>query len=269
VSWVDEPATYDDDPADQGARPSSSLSARKGEQWGHPPSSARECGRTALLRDHQDGSDIAARLFCKTKRCPDCGPRRRARLIDYWTAETAGVPLVRAVIARGVWATMRKRLDRARAAYLKVPAPGGCYVVLASGGIGEPVSDNAAAVVDAFASEALDLARVSHSRSRTFQDAAEPTTVRTAGVGQGDREPEPARYELRGMAMVPLGHVIAAAADLGYYQGRIPDRELPPDWAEAHRLALPEPGTADYKRFGMRIGLHWPDRSRHSRARAA
>jgi hypothetical protein len=42
---------------------------------------SQPCGRVALLRNRATPTQgVIARLFCKSRRCPDCGPRRAERL---------------------------------------------------------------------------------------------------------------------------------------------------------------------------------------------
>jgi hypothetical protein len=273
---------------DQQVCPNSSMPAQQVEKVGHnrrspavqPQAKAEEstpagiqCGRVALLRERRTGQGVAARLYCKRKACPDCGPRRRQRLTDHYTAAIGDTPVVGVVIARSAWSTTAKRLTRSKASYLRIPAPRARYVVFATAGPGDPVADVAAALASAFAAMPSDTARVSSSRcwAERTADVAAGVAVPGGGgggAGGGGEAEDQGGYELLGMAKVSLAHVIAAARDLGIYQGPIPDTELPADWAEAHRLELPGDQLA-YKRFIRRIGLHWPDRHGHSKARAA
>ena len=153
---------------------------------------------------------------------------------------------------------MAKRLRRHGASFLRIPAPNSCYVVLATAGEGEPVTDLPGTLATAFEEVPLadargrpDLARV--SSSRCWSQAA------VGQVGGGDGE---GGYELLGFARKPLRQVVQMAKNLGLYAGPVADRELAPNWAEAHLLHLPPGDTLAWRRFKRWIGLHQPDRFR-------
>src|SRR4029453_3514586 len=95
--------------------------------------------------------------------------------------------MVRQVVDRSVWPTMAKRLRRHGASFLRIPAPDGCYVVLATAGDGEPVTDLSGTLATAFEQVPLadargrpDLARVSSSRcwSRATDKAGDRKSTR-------------------------------------------------------------------------------------------
>jgi hypothetical protein len=233
---------------------------------GHTPR-AVDCGRVAVLRSRrQPAVLVTARLFCKRKVCPGCGPYHRRRLASHYTDVIGDTPMVRQVVDRSVWPTMAQRLRRHGASFLRIPAPDGCYVVLATADDGDPVTDLAGTLATAFEQVPLvddrgrpDLARV--SSSRCWSQAA-VGQVGSGGDGEGG-------YELLGFARKPLRQVVQAAKNLGLYAGPVADRELAPDWAEAHLLHLPPGDTLAWRRFSRWIGLHHPDRHRQPRVRAA
>jgi hypothetical protein len=229
------------------------------ELFGHKPRSTLKCGRVALLRNRTSGATVAARLYCNRKACPECGPRRRAQLVAHYTAAIGATPVVRLEVARDAWPTLAKRIGRAKGRYLRVPAPGGRYVVFASGVTGDPVFHLEHTLAAAFETMPSDLARVSSSRCWSAAGVSSET-------GFGEQE---AGWELLGLATVSLDQVVEVAKAQGCYVGPVDPRDLPSEWGEAHVLDLPEVGTLAYRRFAMRIGLHWPDRSRGGLGRAA
>lgn len=241
----------------QGRRPNSSKRSTRVdppiEEQGQSRRSDVQCGRVALLRNRANGSCVATRLFCKRKACPECGPRRRGRLASHYREVIGTTPVVRLEITRRAWATTSKRLARSKASYVRIPAPDDRYIVVATAGPGEPITDLAATLASAFEQMPSDEARVSSSRAWALEPAA------TGATGAGDGE---GGWELLGFTTVTLDDVVQVARDLGLYVGQVADRELAPDWAEAHLLRLPEEGTLDYRRFAKRIGLHWPSRGR-------
>jgi hypothetical protein len=258
-------ATTDDETApDLRDCPAISIEGSAIELDGQPPR-AVDCGRVAVLRSRrQPAVMVTARLFCKRKVCPGCGPYHRRRLASHYTEAIGDTPMVRQVVDRSVWPTMARRLRRHGASFLRVPAPDGCYGVLATAGDGEPVTDLAGALATAFEQVPLvdnrgrpDLARVSSSRCWSQADKAG-----SGGDGEG-------RYELLGFARKPLRQVILVAKNLGLYAGPVADRELAPDWAEAHLLHLPPGDTLAWRRFTRWIGLHHPDCYRQQSVRAA
>jgi hypothetical protein len=238
---------------------SRTASAKGIEKLGHKPRSTVRCGRVALLRNRAGGATVAARLYCGRKACPDCGPRRRAQLVAHYTATIGATKVVRLEVTRDAWPTLAKRLTRAKGSYLRIPAPDGHYVVFASGMPGDPVVDLHQGLAVAFEAMPSDLARVSSSRCWS---AAGGAAAPAAGDGEGG-------WELLGLAAVSLDQVVEVAKAQGLYVGPVDQRDLPSDWGDAHVLDLPEVGSLAYRMFAMRIGLHWPDRSRGGLGRAA
>jgi hypothetical protein len=267
VSLLVDPPDYATTDDDLQACPDISREGSPIEIEGQTPRTVA-CGKVAVLRSRrQPDVVVAARLFCKRKACPDCGPRRRRRLASHPTAAIGDTPVVRREIDRAVWPTTAKRLRRLGASFLRIPAPDGCYVVLATAGDGDPVTDLASTLATAFEQMPLadrrgrpDTARVSSSRCWSVQPAAQ------AAGGGGDRE---GGYELLGFARRPLAQVVRIAKQNGWYGGEVADRELAADWAEAVLLRLPAGDTLAWRRFKRWIGLHQPDRYRRREARAA
>jgi hypothetical protein len=272
VSWpfTDPPdyATTDDETApDLRECPDSSIEGSAIELDGQPPRAA-DCGRVAVLRSRRDPAVmVAARLFCRRRVCPFCGPYRRRRLASHYTAVIGDTPMVRRVVDRQAWATTAKRLRRLGASFLRIPAPDGRYVVLATAGDGDPVTDLAATLATAFEQAPLvdargrpDLARVSSSRCWSLTSAK----AGSGSGGDGD-----GGYELLGFARKPLAQVTRIARQNGWYAGPVADDELAADWAEAILLYLPAGDTLAWRRFKRWIGLHQPDRYRRREARAA
>jgi Bifunctional DNA primase/polymerase, N-terminal/CHC2 zinc finger len=200
------------------------------------------CGRSMLLRRRDDpGAGLLMRLFCKRKACPGCGPRLRAKYAAHFTAATAGRTLYRVPVARGSWATMAKRLRRAAADYVRVPAPDGRYTVFATVGPGELVAEPAAALAEAFNFMPSDLARVSSTRAWRI------SSPETAGA-----------WELVGLVKVGTDRAAAVARHLGILRGPVAAGMLPPAVAEAWALTLPADDGPEFERFARLVGLHDP-----------
>jgi hypothetical protein len=260
-------ATTDDETApDLSDCPDISIEGSAIELDGQMPR-AVDCGRVAVLRSRRDPTvGVNARLFCKRKVCPGCGPYHRRRLARHYTDAIGDTRVIRQVADRSVWPTMAKRLRRHGASFLRIPAPDGCYVVLATAGDGEPVTDPTGTLTAAFEEVPLvdgrgrpDLARVSSSRCWS-QAVAGPAG--SGGDGDGG-------YELIGFARKTLPQVVKVAKSVGLYAGPVADRGLAPDWAEAHLLHVPPGDTLAWRRFSRCVGLHHPDRHRQQRVRAA
>jgi hypothetical protein len=139
MSWpfTDSPdyATTDDETGpDLRECPDGSLEGSAKELEGQTPR-AVDCGRVAVLRSRRDPAVVVtARLFCKRKVCPGCGPYQRRRLAAHYIEAIGSTPVVRQIVDRSVWPTMAKRLRRHGASFLRIPASDGRYVVLATAG---------------------------------------------------------------------------------------------------------------------------------------
>jgi hypothetical protein len=236
------------------------------------------CGITALVRPRANpDAVIAVRLPCRRKACPYCGPRRRLQLARSYLELLDGTPLVRLVIARGAWQACARRLKRAGAEYLRIPAPGDRYVVLASAGLGEPVTDLAGCLADTFGQMPSDTARVSSTRgwSLTGEAAAAAGGSPGAHVASGQTSQDdqgasvPAGFELLGLASIPLDQLVRVARHQGIYAGQVEARTLPAEWAEAHLLRVATTSRA-WRKFTLSIGLQQPSHIRRRiRPRAA
>lgn len=222
------------------------------ERERHTRRSTGGCGKVAVLEDTRDpGTVAAARLPCRRKTCPDCGPRERAAIIRHYSAMMGDTPVVRRVMAAGTWRSVAAKLRRAGAQHLRIPAPGGKVVVYSTAGPGE-VCNGVPHFLAADIAAAPAGGRITSSREWARQPVA----------GRGD-----GRWKLLGMARVPLAKVVQAARDLDLYVGELQDRALPAGWAEAHLLRRGD--DLAWRRFRRWAGLHWPERRRRGQARAA
>ncbi len=265
MSLVDEIMAGVETRLHQGERPNSSSSgatrALPLEKVGHNRRPEVQCGRVGIIRNRASGVTVGARLVCGRKACPECGPLRRRRLAEHYTTAIGDTAVVRFEVARAAWPTTAKRLTRAKASYLRIPAPGGRFAVFTTTGPGEQVVHLDQELAAAFERMPSDLARVSSSRCWSA------TATAPSGTGtQGEGEPG---WELLGLAGVTLGEVVEAAQEQGLYVGPVESRELLPAWGEAHLLRLPDRDSAEYRRFAKRIKLHWPTRRRAEEVLAA
>jgi hypothetical protein len=199
--------------ADQRQRGSFSTTVHtEVEKFTHRP----PCGRVALLADlEHPGEGVAARLWCKRKMCPDCGPRRRRQLAEHYTAAIGTTPVVRWTVARSAWKTTAGRLQRAKADYVRIPGPAGMFVVYATSGPGQPVANPRRLLARDFDLMPSDRAHATSSRAWAMT-SAKPAAGGKASGGKAEATP---RWELLGHARVTLPQVIAAAKDLGLYRG--------------------------------------------------
>jgi hypothetical protein len=276
--------------SDQGDCPDSAMAAEPIALSGHNPRS-RACGRVALLRNRATPDRGAfARLFCKSRQCPDCGPRRGQRLYvqfsdllgGWW--DTHPDPVLYATqIAPKAWASLARKLRRAEAAYVRIPVTDGDDLVLVAGegGIGRAIRtrEQLEAVLETALtwtpSSVFDKRRPSH---RGFQpEQAEQTTEKPqvkAGVGVDKSTGEPSGWELLGFAGrgITLDMAVRAAQQLDLQPQPIGPRELAHDWAEAYTLRLPPEGTPELEVLCRKLRLRAPgqaeDVTRRSRLAA-
>jgi hypothetical protein len=206
------------------------------------------CGRVAVLEDsRQPGSLAAARLPCKRKTCPVCGPIWRQAVVGHYLAVIADTPVVRRVVDPRAWRTMAARLRRAGAQHVRLEMPDGTLVIYSTVGGGRPVSDLAGALV-------ADVAVAAGRITASSEWARQPVSQRG-----------PSRWRMVGLASVPLARVVQVARDLNMYVAEVPAHQLPADWAEAHLLRRTDDDLA-WRRFRRWVGLHWPERRPASRA---
>jgi hypothetical protein len=221
------------------------------EREAHKARSTAGCGRVALLEDSRNpGAYAAARLRCKRKRCPDCGPLGHRARIGHYLAMMDGYPMRRRRIDPAARRATLAKLRRAGHRWVPIPAPDGALVLYATGGPGELVTDPAATLT-------ADVLASPPGRSiipcRAW--ARQPIAQRGSS-----------RWKLDGMAKIPMAQLVKAALDAGIYRHQLATEALPPEWAEAHLLQRPDDELA-WRRFRRRIGLHWPER--HHRRRSA
>jgi hypothetical protein len=261
---------------DQGVCPRSAMPTTLPiEEDGHNRRSAG-CGRVALLRNRATPDrGVIARLFCKSRQCPDCGPRRADRLLTtylellggWW--DTQPDPVLYAVeIAPKAWASLARKLRRAEAAYARIPLTDGDDLVLVAGegGIGRAIrtrEELERTLQEAFAWSSAwvpDRRRPSHSgfEDEPVSDATPPDAGGTAEQGKPKltvASETPAGWELIGFAGVTLDVALHAADALKLEPAPMPDRKLAAAWAEAYELALPGEGTPTYRALIQRLRL--------------
>jgi hypothetical protein len=237
---------------DEQERPSSTYSPQSSRGKHGQDRSQVACGRVMLLADlRHPGRMLTVRQACDRKACPACGPRLRRELAEHYTAKIGHQPVTARTIQRAAWPTLAKRLQRASADYVRIPQPGRTYLVLATIGPGEPVTDPAATLHAAFQAMPNDRAHVTSARAWALR--------RKTQHGEDASTP---RWELIGNAAVPYPQVIKAALDLGLHRRALRDDELQAGWAQADLLHQPERASPAWRAFSERIGLHWPGRAR-------
>jgi hypothetical protein len=266
--------------ADQRECPHSSTDTGPIELSGHNPRSEPSrgqagCGLVSLFRRRDDpGAGAIVRLFCKRRRCPDCGPRRCARLkarylelLRGYLHDNPAQALVWFVVAPGAWATLARRLRRHHAPYLRIPAAAGDLVITIAGvpldrADIHQVPDVAHLLEQAFTwdeASGFDTRRPS-DRGWEAGPSGPPTEVKAAGSGAtpGPSGPERAGWELIGFIGHPYFTAIEFADQLDLTPAPIPERELADDWAEAHTIRLPGEGTATWNRVMYRLAVRPP-----------
>jgi hypothetical protein len=279
--------------SDQGDCPDSAMEHTPIALSGHNPRS-RACGRVALLRNRATPDRGAfARLFCKSRQCPDCGPRRGQRLYvqfsdllgGWWDTQPDPV-LYATQIAPKSWASLARKLRRAEAAYVRIPVTDGDDLVLVAGegGIGRAIRTREQ--LEAVLSTALtwtpssvfDKRRPSHRGFQPASENSEPAEkkpqVTAATGGAASQNSEPTGWELLGFAGrgITLDMAVRAATQLDLQPQPLGPRELAPDWAEAYTLRLPPEGTPELEVLCRKLRLRAPgqadDVTRRSRLAA-
>jgi hypothetical protein len=213
---------------DQRPRPDRSLQDRQPQYGlGQEPTSGR-CGITAVLR--RGGQRRLSWLPCGSLWCASCGPRLRAQRVDYYAEVIGDTPLTSVTIDRGAWSTLRRRLGRAGADYLRFDAPGGAFQVFHSGP-GPAVDDVRGTLAAAF-DKLPPGGRVSSSRAWALARMDQP----------------PSGWTLEGVSTMPVEDVVEVAREFGMYAGagQLRNCDDPLRW------------TA----FVLRIGMHLPDHAR-------
>jgi hypothetical protein len=274
--------------ADQGMCPHNSTDTGPIELSGHnrrsagiqPSRGQAGCGLVSLLRRREDpGAGAIVRLFCKRKRCPDCGPRRCARLkakylelLGSWLDANPGCALNTYEIAPAAWASLGRNLRRRDAAYVRIPLTSGADLVVTAeppGADRPSIADRAdlERVLDAAftwtLSSGFDTRRCSH-RGFEAEASAAHDNVTSSGekpqvkAGAGATGTEPTGWELLGFIGHPYFAAISLADQLDLDPAPVPERELADDWAEAHTIRLPGEGTATWRRMLHRLQVRPP-----------
>jgi hypothetical protein len=260
---------------------------------GHNPRS-RACGRVALLRNKAAADRGAvARLFCKSRQCPDCGPRRAQRLqvqfsdlLGPWLDANHLSCLQVQEIAPSAWPSLARKLRRFDAAYVRIPITDGADLLITQVPRGGPpdmvylttraeLEDMLATALTWTPSSVFDKRRPSHRgfQAEQAEQATEKPQVK-AGAGVDKSTSEPSGWELLGFAGrgITLDMAVRAATQLDLQPEPIGPRELAPDWAEAYTLRLPPEGTPELEVLCRKLRLRAPgqadDVTRRSRLAA-
>lgn len=274
---------------DQHKCPPNSMATTPIELSGHNPRSEAlspsrgqaGCGLVALLRNRGNpGDGRLARLFCKRRRCPDCGPRRCARyqrryleLLGAWLEERGpSVHLVQFTIASSAWPSCSRKLRRLLLPYLRIPYRAGEDLIITTNALAmsngravEPVDDLGELLARVFTwtpDSALDRRRPSAAGWETVAevttDQGDNITLKSSETaGQSTAGAAPG-WELLGFAGLDYAAALRVLAQLDLDQGDVPERELADDWAEARAVRLPVEGSADWTRMVRRLRLRPP-----------
>jgi hypothetical protein len=276
--------------SDQGMCPHNSTDTGPIELDGHNPRSEHMqdmepsrgqagCGLVGLLRRRDNpGAGAIARLFCKRRRCPDCGPRRCARhharyleLLGGYLQANPDVQLVSFTVASGAWTTLARRLRRHHAPYLRVPTDAGDLVVTIAGvdldrADLEHVADVGQLLERVFTwdpASGFDTRRTSAAGwEAPVVDHQEKPQVSGAATGDAtgavSGNAEPGGWELVGFVGHPYFAAVAIAERLDCQPQAVPERELGDDWAEAHSIRLPAEDTPAWRSLLFRLQIRPP-----------
>jgi len=228
------------------------------------------CGLVMLFRTGTTGE--VARAFCKRRGCPDCGPRRCARLhrryvqmLDDWLSERGPTPLVTFTIAPTAWASLARKLRRAGLPYQRLPLRDGTDRIITTDSLSRDVdlvADHHQLLAEVFTwspEDIFETRRPSHAGWDLIASITE--TTETAGQtqeapGAHGGEPPPKR-ELVGLVGVNYARAFQVLDGLGHAPVPIPETDLPDDWAEAHRFQLPPEDSVAWRQMvrGLRLSL--------------
>jgi hypothetical protein len=277
---------HDHTPADQGECPDSSTDTRPIELSGHnrrsepvfkfgaselePSRGQAGCGLVALLRNRGDhGQGALARLFCKRKRCPDCGPRKATRdrnryqqLLEAYLEANPDARLATFTLAKTAWATCSARLRRHHLPVLQLPDTPGYLQVVTLDQPDQVGRDDLERVEDL--GELLDKAFAWTPErgfdTRRARAVGWDTVKQVANSGQAGGEkpqvnadPVPNSGQQEGWDLLALvwhsyaDAIAIATRRLGMDPQPLPERELRDDWAEAHTVRLPAEGSLAWK----------------------
>lgn len=172
------------------------------------PPAGLGCGVTRWCS--RPGVDRWIHLPCRRKGCSDCGLMVRAQAGEHFgqrLAEAPG-PVYRVTIPRKGWKSMTKRLTRASASYVRVPANDSAFVVLSTLPVGERVDDPKAAAQEACDDMPTDAAHVSSTRAWAMKaakaDQADPERWRAVGTLGVSMAKARAAAAAEGVGLVPV-----------------------------------------------------------------
>jgi hypothetical protein len=255
---------------------------RRSEGISAPSRGQVGCGLNTMLRNRGDSSDGRwVRLFCKRRRCPDCGPHRCARLerrylemLTAWLTERGpGARLVSFPLAPSAWSSCSRKLRREHLPYLRIPLAAGEDLIVTTNALAtsngravDPVDDLGELLARAFTwtpGSGFDRRRPSASGWETVdQVTSDKPAGQSGGVENMSNSPDgkssPVGWELIGFSALEYIQGIRVLAALDLDQGDIPERELPDDWAEARKVRLPAEGTPEWQRLWTRLKLRLP-----------
>jgi hypothetical protein len=233
------------------------------------------CGLVMLFRTGNVGE--VARPFCKLRGCPDCGPRRCARLhrkyvqmLDDWLDEHGPTPLVTFTIAPTAWPSLARKLRRADGGagvpYQRLPLRDGTDRIITTHDLGRDVdlvADHHQLLGEVFTwspEDVFETRRPSHAGwdlIASLTETTEKAQVSAGTVGDGAAEDKPKR-ELVGFVGRSYSEAVHVLDTLQLAPQEIPERDLPDDWAEAHRFQLPDQDSAKWFLLAKRLRLWLP-----------
>jgi hypothetical protein len=115
------------------------------------------CPRAVLrLFRRPDGRLVVRRMPCKTRSCPWCGPRIRAKQAAQWAHAMAGDRVYRLVVTNDAPAKLRRRKAYRGQELGHIPAPDGQRVVYTTVAVGELVTDRVGTLARDFAAQPDD-----------------------------------------------------------------------------------------------------------------
>jgi hypothetical protein len=198
------------------------------------------CGVNRRMRNRQTAVVMDMQLPCKRYRCERCGPAVRAARLAHYLPAMEGQDWYRVIVSPEQRQTFNKRLTRAGAPSLRVPAEPGRTVVFTTMVFGEVVGDLEQALTSAFAAVPGDGRQVR---------AAGGLPPMTSGADVDESE-----WEMLGVVSVSIEESAEIAQACGVFRGWVDERFVP---AGGRALLLDDqrPGWAWFCR---RTGLHTP-----------
>lgn len=185
------------------------------------------------------------RFPCDRKLCTECSPLRRARKVENYLGHmcATGGEWYFITVSDEVMGAVAKRIARAGAKFVKVPAPNQRRTVLTNLVLSTSIGADEHAYREAL--------------TRTFD--VEPADGPNVSASKGWAEPRPdsnGEWELEGMVKASIAKVRYVAAEMGVLRAVVDEAFLP--WGgEAVILDDTSPLWDD---FCERIGLFWPER---------